>query len=194
MGQNSSIPLTNTYSGTPTLGSDPWGSLSQLSSSSCTTCIPMGVFVVVQLLSHVWLFENSWTIAHQAPLSMVFSRQENWSVLPFPSPGNLPDPEIEPESPALQADSLPSEPQGKPKIEYNFHYFFTFYIIFLLFYISSKDFSKLKKKLRRMIFERYTTHILLFCLEFVFKKQNSDCLLNIYHNMSIQTTVHILSI
>ena len=43
-----------------------------------------------------------------------------------------------------------------------------------------------------MILERYTTHILLFCLEFVFKKQNSDCLLNVYHNMSIQTTVHIL--
>ena len=147
-----------------------------------------------QSLSRVWLFAVSWTVACQASLSMVFSRQENWSVLPFPSPGNLPDPEIEPESPALQADSLPSEPQGKPKIEYNFHYFFTFYIIFLLFYISSKDFSKLKKKLRRMIFERYTTHILLFCLEFVFKKQNSDCLLNIYHNMSIQTTVHILSI
>ena len=47
---------------------------------------------------------------------MEFSRQEYWSGLPFPSPGNLPDPEIEPGSPALQADSLPSEPPGKPKI------------------------------------------------------------------------------
>ena len=107
MGQNSSIPLTNTYSGTPTLGSDPWGSLSQLSSSSCTTCIPMGVFVVVQLLSHVWLFENSWTIAHQAPLSMVFSRQENWIGLLFPSPGNLLTQRSNPHLLHWQADSLP---------------------------------------------------------------------------------------
>ena len=50
-----------------------------------------------------------WTIAHQAPLSMGFSRQEYWSGLPFPSPGDLPNPGIEPRSPALQADSLPTE-------------------------------------------------------------------------------------
>ena len=55
-----------------------------------------------------------WTVAHQALLSMGFSRQECSSGLPFPSPGDLPDPEIEPRSPALQADSLPSEPPGKP--------------------------------------------------------------------------------
>ena len=55
-----------------------------------------------------------WTVAHQAPLSMGFSRQEYWSGLPFPSPGDLPDPGIEPGSPALQADSLPTEPWGKP--------------------------------------------------------------------------------
>ena len=51
-----------------------------------------------------------WTVTHQAPLSMEFSRQEYRSGLPFPSPGDLPDPEIEPTSPTLQADSLPSEP------------------------------------------------------------------------------------
>ena len=50
-----------------------------------------------------------WTAACQAPLSMGFSRQEYWSGLPFPSPGDLSDPEIEPGSPALQADSLPTE-------------------------------------------------------------------------------------
>ena len=55
-----------------------------------------------------------WTVAHQASLSVGFSRQENWSGLPFPSPGHLPDPGTEPGSPALQADSLPSEPPGKP--------------------------------------------------------------------------------
>ena len=50
-----------------------------------------------------------WTVTHHAPLSMRFSRQENWSGLPFPSIGDLPNPEIEPRSPALQADSFPAE-------------------------------------------------------------------------------------
>ena len=61
------------------------------------------------MLSHVRLFATPGTVAHQAPLSMGFPRQEYWSGLPFPSPGNLPDLRIEPESPALQADSLLSE-------------------------------------------------------------------------------------
>ena len=60
----------------------------------------------VQLLSHVWLFVTPWTVAHQAPLSMGFSKQEYWSGLPFPPPGDPPDPEIEPVSLVLQADSL----------------------------------------------------------------------------------------
>ena len=55
------------------------------------------------------------TVALQARLSMGFSRREYWSGLPFPPPGDLPDPEIEPRSPALQADALPSEPPGKFK-------------------------------------------------------------------------------
>ena len=54
-----------------------------------------------------------WTVALQASLSMGFSRQEYWSGLPFLSPEDLPDPGIEPRSPALQADSLPSEQQGR---------------------------------------------------------------------------------
>ena len=54
-----------------------------------------------------------WTVAHQAPLSMGFSRQEYWSGLPFPSPGDLPDPGTKPGSSASQADALPSEPPGK---------------------------------------------------------------------------------
>ena len=56
-----------------------------------------------------------WTVARQAPLSMGFPRQEYWSGLPFPSPMDLLDPGVEPWSPALQADSLPSEPPGKPR-------------------------------------------------------------------------------
>ena len=68
----------------------------------------------VKSLSHVQLFATLWTVAHQASPSMGFSRQEYWSGLPFPSPGDLPDPRIEPMSPALQADPLTSEPPGKP--------------------------------------------------------------------------------
>ena len=71
--------------------------------------------VKVKSLSHVRLFVTPWTVAHQAPLSMRFSRQEYWSGLPFPSPGDLPDPGIEPRSPKLQADALTSEPPGKPR-------------------------------------------------------------------------------
>ena len=68
---------------------------------------------VMKSLSHVQLFAIPWTVVYQASLSMGFSRQEYWSGLPFPSPGDLPDPRIEPRSPALQADALPSEPPGK---------------------------------------------------------------------------------
>ena len=64
----------------------------------------------VKSFSRVRLFVTPWTIAYQAPPSMGFSRQEYWSGLPFPSLGDLPDPGIEPGSPALQADTLPSEP------------------------------------------------------------------------------------
>ena len=74
----------------------------------------MCIFVVVtQLLSHVQLFTTPWTIAHQVPLSMEFYRKEYCSRVPFPTPGDLPNPRIKPISPALQADSLLSEPSGK---------------------------------------------------------------------------------
>ena len=76
----------------------------------------MYVKVKVKLLSCVRLFVTPWAVAHQAPPSMGFSRQEYWSGLPFPSPGDLPDPGIEPRSPALHADALISEPPGKPQI------------------------------------------------------------------------------
>ena len=71
------------------------------------------VKVKVKSLSRVRLFSTPWTVAHQAPPFMGFSRQEYWSGLPFPSPGDLPDPGIESRSPALQADTLTSEPPGK---------------------------------------------------------------------------------
>ena len=66
--------------------------------------------VKVKSLSCVRLFATPWTVAYQAPLSMGFSRQECWSGLPFPSPGDIPNPGIKLRSPALQADTFPSEP------------------------------------------------------------------------------------
>ena len=71
-----------------------------------------GLKVEVKSLSHVRLFAIPWTVAYQAPQSVEFSRQGYWSELPFPSPEDLPNPGIEPGSPALQADALPSEPPG----------------------------------------------------------------------------------
>ena len=74
-----------------------------------------GLAMWVKSLSHVWLFATPWTVAHQAPPSMEFSRQEHWSGLPFPPPGDHPDPAIELRSPALQTETLLSEPPGKPR-------------------------------------------------------------------------------
>ena len=65
--------------------------------------------VKVKSLGRVQLFVIPWTVAYQAPLPMGFYRQEYWSGLPFPSPGDLPNPGIKPRSPALQADALTSE-------------------------------------------------------------------------------------
>ena len=84
--------------------------------------------VKVKSLSCVWLFATLWTVAHQARPSIGFSRQENWSGLPFPSPGDLPNPGIEPRSPELQADALTSETPGKPtECQLYFKYFINFH-------------------------------------------------------------------
>ena len=79
------------------------------------------IFFVLEELALKWsevaqLRPHGLYVAHQAPLSMEFSRQEYWSGLPFPSPGDLPYPGIEPRSPALQADALPSEPPGNQEL------------------------------------------------------------------------------
>ena len=81
---------------------------------SCQGCMHAWM---LSRFSHVQLFATPWTVTHQAPLSMEFSRQEYWSELPFPSPGDLPDPGISPmspASPALQADSLLLSHHGSP--------------------------------------------------------------------------------
>ena len=80
-------------------------------------CVCVCVCVCAQQLSRVQLFATPWTIAHQAPLSMGFSRQENWSGFPFPSPEDLPDPGIEPESlasPALADGFFITVPPRRP--------------------------------------------------------------------------------
>ena len=87
--------------------------------------------------SHIQLFVTLWIVARRVPLSMGFSRQEYWSGLPCPPPGELPDPRIKPVSPvapALQADSLPLSHQGSPKLSVNQlqscpSVFFDFFII-----------------------------------------------------------------
>ena len=73
----------------------------------------MMMMMMMKSLSRVQLFVTPWTVAYQAPLSMGFSRQEYWNGLPFPSPGDLTNPGIEPRSPTLEADALTSEPPGK---------------------------------------------------------------------------------
>ena len=72
------------------------------------------VDVVVWSLSRIQLFVTPWTIVRKSPLSMEFSRQEYWSGLPFPPPGDLLDPGSKHGSPPVQVDSLPCEPPGKP--------------------------------------------------------------------------------
>ena len=73
-----------------------------------------------RLLCRVPLFATPWTVAPPAPLSMGFSRKDYWSGLPFPSPGDLPDPVVEPGCPTLQADVLPSEPPPSLKFDNGF--------------------------------------------------------------------------
>ena len=80
--------------------------------------------ICAQLLSQVQLFATLWTVAHWGPLSIGFFRQEYWTRLPFPPPGDLPNPGTESVllvPPALQGDSLPPEPSGKD-IQYQFFY------------------------------------------------------------------------
>ena len=78
--------------------------------------------------SHLLLLGTPWTVAHQAPLFMEFSKQEYWSGLPFPSPGDLPDPRIELRSPTLQAISLPPESFGKLLEKWPHPYYFVWHL------------------------------------------------------------------
>ena len=89
------------------------GSLNLLGTSINSSGVEQLFICISEVTQSCQLFATPWIVAYQAPLSMGFSRQEYWSGLPFPSSGDLPDPGIEPWSPALQADALTSEPPGK---------------------------------------------------------------------------------
>ena len=80
------------------------------------TCVTILVLLLFSWLSCVSLFHNPWTLALQGPLSIGFPRQEYWSRLPFPSPGGLPDPGIEPVSPITACGFFTTEPPGKNSI------------------------------------------------------------------------------
>ena len=88
---------------------------------------------VLSLFSRVWLCATLWIVVCQAPLSVEFSRQEYWSGSTFPSPGNLLDPGFKPGSPTWQADSLPSEPPGKPS-----KYYAIYFIICCLSHVTKR--------------------------------------------------------
>ena len=91
-----------------------------LRQSCVCVCVCARTRLHAQSLSHVQLFTNPWTVAHQAPRSMEFSRQGYWSGLPFPSPRDLPNPGIEPVSPvcpALASRFFTTEPPRKPLME-----------------------------------------------------------------------------
>ena len=87
----------------------------------------------VKLLSHVQFLVTLWTVTHQAPLSMGFSRQEYWSGFPFPPLRDFPDPGIKLRCPTLQADCLPSEPPGNPLTIKGMR---EFWVVMKLFHIS----------------------------------------------------------
>ena len=121
----------------------------------------------VKSLSRVWLFAILWTVAYQTPPSMGFSRQEYWSGLPFPSPGDLPNPGIEPGSPALQADTLTSEPPGKP------------WLLLLYYIIGTLLFS-------------WVSPVILKMPLFIFQdliQGNFSCLLDLFKSMIIHDNV-----
>ena len=107
-------------------------------SNNCQCWKSAMVKVKVKLLSCVQLSATPWTVAYQASLSMGFSRQEYWSGLPFPSPGDLPDLGIKPRSPALEADALTSEPPGKPE---NQLYLLIFHFLLLCDFINTCQYN-----------------------------------------------------
>ena len=102
--------------------------------------IIIGTCMRAQSLSRLWLFATPWTVARQAPLCMGFPRQEYWSRLPFPPPGDLPVPGIEPTYPALTGRFFATEPPGKPHVNLNSNLLIMVFI--LLFFTPNQSFLR----------------------------------------------------
>ena len=99
-------------------------------------CVCVCMCACAQSLSRVRLFATPWIVAHQAPLSMGFPRQEYWSWLPFPSTGDLPDPGIKPTSSALTGGLFTTEPPGKPNLRVRASQISLFHILAFLQWAS----------------------------------------------------------
>ena len=110
---------------------------------------------VLSCSGRVWFFATLWTLAHQAPLSMGFSRQEYWIRLPFPSSGDLLGPGIEYRTPALQANSLPLAPPGKPCMTVNQNNSTYFLKIMYFFKLNLVAKNKVLQKFFPLYFTRY---------------------------------------
>ena len=113
--------------------------------------------VRVCLLSHSVALCHTWTVAQQVPLSMSLSRPEYWSGLPFPSPGDLPNPGVEPVSYALQEDSLPSELPGKPPVSpymcicmYTYMHMYTHMLCYFCVSLENADLASETKETQRV--------------------------------------------
>ena len=111
-----SLYLSLTHTRTHTLTHTHSHTHTHTHTHTCPAIVPC--LLLFQSLSHVGLFATPQTVACQAPLFMGFSRQEYWSGVPFPSPGDLPDPRIEPMSSALSGRFFSSEPPGKPSTRF----------------------------------------------------------------------------
>ena len=131
---------------------------------SSLTCVNVIICCLVAKL-HLTLFATPWTVDCQAPLSVVFLRQEYWSKLPFPSPRDLPNPGIEPTSCTLQEDSLPLSHQGSPLvIMVNSHFemlsldFSLQIITYILFFTNSNIYPSPKSDPQIIYVFRFITH------------------------------------
>ena len=110
-GEENSYPLQYSFLENSMDSGAWWATISGVAKSTHWKCVHFDLFS----RSVVSDSATPWTVAHQAPPSTGFSRQEYWRGLPLPSSGDLPNPGIEPQSPALQTDTLPPEPPGKPQ-------------------------------------------------------------------------------
>ena len=148
----------------------------------------------VKSFSRVRLFATPWTVAYQASPSTGFSRQKYWSGIPFPSPGDLPNPGIEPRSPTLEADALTSEPPGKPEIEDRCNK-----QIGNKFFLYKTKILLLKVVICNLLYSRCEQHLISQRLNkggniLTFQWQWVVQVIVLYHNIILQTPVRLVKL